>query len=334
MKKAFVLIVLVVLLLPAVGLITPFDIKNHSRDTGLPWGSDVLSRNIGLRTLMLTANGYVSLLLGGTGSERVVKGKDCFLFYRQGLEDTLGEQPMTDQGIELLADNIARLARKLKAEGTKFMLVIAPNKATIYPHKLPYFIQAAPEEGSNRVRLMAALQQAGVNAPDFVPLLRNKSMLTYMKTDTHWSAYGAYLAYEEIWRTLFDEQPPIALTMEDFTVPVPSVGDLSQMVLPGMQPRELDALPNIEKNYRTKGIMRSLEDMLIETIGPKGAPTMFVARDSFGMALFPYLAGSTEKMTFSRNYEAFYSQATGHDAAVLVVVERYLRNQLAYRLDK
>ena len=129
------------------------------------------------------------------------------------------------------------------------MLVIAPNKATIYPHKLSYFIQAAPEEGANCVRLMAALQQAGVNAPDFVPLLRNKSMLTYMKTDPL-SAYGAYLAYE-IWRTLFDE--PANWNMEDFTVPVPS-GRLSQMVLPSS--RATDA-----SQYRKllhKGIMRSL----------------------------------------------------------------------------
>jgi hypothetical protein len=97
----------------------------------------------------------------------------------------------------LVAQFESRHAR-LSKRGIPYIVAIAPEKATIYPEKLPPGHRLAdPTAGE---MLTSGCVQAGIDAIDLAMQLRSaKGVLDlYYPTDSHWTYYGAYIAYRAI----------------------------------------------------------------------------------------------------------------------------------------
>ena len=116
---------------------------------------------------------------------------------------------------------------------------------------------------------------------------------------------------------------------------LPVHGDLAALYLPLATVTETDAGPAVEKRYVADGVMRSLSDMMIGTRSGANDLRVLVLRDSFGEALFPYLANNVGRLLFTRALSMEEAAITkfireeGIEHVVLEIAERNLASLLA-----
>ena len=320
-KRLFVILALLVLALPCVLAPLNVDIPTYRADA-LTTPADSLA----LRTAAITVRSRLLAMIGETGSSQVIAGRDGFLFFAETLAD-FRQGGLTDEETVALAEKLLALQASLEAEGRRLIVLIAPNKNTVYPEMMPGRI--LPAQSDSLARVNASLSAAGLNVLDARSLLLagKEEGLVYFKGDSHWNARGARLIYQELMRMTGVAAPDYA----DVPLLSGQAGDLTLLCQPGTSPMEPEAEPGIQRTYRTSRPMRSLNDARIQTSGGTAALSMLVVRDSFGAGLFPYLANTLETMVFSRNDKDVAGQAAAANAdwVVLEVVQRNLRDWLA-----
>lgn len=215
-KTAFTAAFFLSLLLPGLGALTgigrqsdedifwmelrskqPFSLESPRKFNG--WFED----NLGFRAGFFGLHErIVHELFGQSANEgRVQVGRNGFLFLGDRFFRTFsrhsGLAPFDRQELEKAAESYGRLTAALERLGIPVLLVVAPDKASVYPEYYPAWVkkprQALPEEWSSMLPggahfLAPALRRAkGVWAPREL----------YLKQDTHWNTLGAHLAYED-----------------------------------------------------------------------------------------------------------------------------------------
>ena len=78
-------------------------------------------------------------LLGTSGQDSVLLGKDGWLYFRDTLNDYTGVDPLTDRQLSRIAHNLALMNRYCAENGKQFLFVIAPNKNALYGENMPNF---------------------------------------------------------------------------------------------------------------------------------------------------------------------------------------------------
>lgn len=195
---------------------------------------DYFNDHFGLRTLLLRLDTNVgALLLGRLPSNRVILGKDDWLFY--AAEDELdlyaNKRPLSGAQLDDARQSLIARVKQARQLGAGYVFVVAPDKHTIYPEHMPRFL-VRRERPSQLDQLLAVTKPAGLPVIDLRPaLLRGKADgLVYYRTDTHWTDWGAYLGY----RALMAEQPlpdvpVLQLDAKQFSVPRDFKGGLAGM---------------------------------------------------------------------------------------------------------
>ena len=315
MKKALTALLCALFMLPA--LLSPFgaDIENRRADARtddfFANPAAYLTERLALRTLLLTARGRLLALLGESGSERVILGKNGFLYYQDTLPDYLKTRDPAEIGG--LADKLSALSDALASEGRTLYVLIAPNKSTVYPEYMPgRFLRGAAD--SCLTLLLNALAARDVRYVDAeAALITNKAAgQLYFSGDTHWNARGAYFVFKALTEALGETGGEIPAFSEG------RAGDMLVLCQPGASPAETDGAPVLRREYRFVRPMRTENDMRIETEGP-GKTNLLLVRDSFGAGLLPYLANAAGRLTLSRVYEGIPAQARAAQASVVVL---------------
>lgn len=327
-KKAFVLAALAVLVLPLV--LAPFRVDLRSYRSDAQTASFVedpagwITDRLALRTAAITGRARLLSLLGESGSTQVICGREGFLFFAEALE----EPPLTETEQAALIERLRALESALAAQGRRLIVLIAPDKAAVYPELLPYYI--LPDETDSLAGLNAAMTAAGLTVLDAQTLLKahKGEGLLYFTGDSHWNARGARVIYQELMRLTGTADAP---DYADAELTEGTAGDLTLLCQPGTAPTEPDAAPAIDRVWRASPPIRTVDDARIRVSGGVTELRLLVVRDSFGRALFPYLAGAAGRMTFSRSDKdvAAQAKAAGADWVVIEVVERNLRDWLA-----
>jgi len=178
------------------------------------WGRDTLMRAIGHWKLA----GFDS----ARWNRHTMRGRDGWLFLQNHLpDDPIG----LFRGTTTFSDNeIADLTSRLVAwrdwfaeRGMDFLILVTPNKITIYPEHAPDWL--SPQSSMLRTRLVEAWRAAGLEVVDLAPALlaaREGGQL-YHRTDTHWNARGAFAGYRELLQhSWFAERGIQPLTHDDF----------------------------------------------------------------------------------------------------------------------
>lgn len=336
-KKIFSVLALLLLLAPAALAPWRVDMPVRRADAAqtdfLSAPLSFVEERLALKTLLITLRAKALSLLGESGSDQVIAGRKSFLFYGDTLADYQQSAPLPQAELDALADGLARLHQAFQAENREFLLLIAPNKNSIYPEYMPARLLPGPGE-SDLSRLQNALDARGVPYLDAreILLAAKKKGLVYFKRDTHWNARGAWAVYQALTEYLPGveapaAQPPVFLSGQ--------AGDLLLLCQPGDDPTEPDAQPELERGYRALRPIRSLNDLRIETASSASALSLLVLRDSFGEGLFPYLANLAGRMTYSRVYDAPLAQARKAQAemVILEIAERNLKN-LSHALEE
>lgn len=324
----YIALALFIMLAPCVGLFAP----EETREPLSP--DDYIAQNIAFKPQLTTL--YADLLMGfinETGSDQVLAGRNGFLFFGETMADFYAREPLSDSQVEQLAVTLSVLSQALQAQGIGFTFICAPNKNTLYPEYMPYYAVSAGNQ-SALTRLTQRLDAYRVATVDTAALLlKNKrEALVYHPTDTHWNARGAYLVYRALMASLADNGAIFYALYDDVPwADVPFTGDLPRLYRPIPGDAAFDTAPSLSRQYRTDGVMRSLSDMLISTRSDANALSLLVFRDSFGEALFPYLANNVGRLIYTRAFPPEQSIVAMEpiDQAVLLIAQRNLSSLLS-----
>ena len=160
--------------------------------------------NFGFRNTLIGVNNLIEFnLLNTSTTAKVIIGQNGWLYYNQDntIEDYLGLVPFSEKNLEEMAKNLELWNKMLKDKNIFFLLVIAPNKNTIYPEYLPENLKRSFPA---KTRLDQATEYL-TKYPDIhildlrEILIKEKNKFpVYYETDSHWNNYGAYLGCQEV----------------------------------------------------------------------------------------------------------------------------------------
>ncbi len=144
----------------------------------------------------------------------VLVGRDGWLFFTgdSNLESCRCSRPFSNRAMEDWAQALEERQRWLAAQGIQYLVYFAPDKHTIYPEQVPAAMRRlSPQSRLEQfLEFMAARQTVRIVDVRPVLLSAKQDMLVYHKTDTHWTSYGAFVAYQQVMRQLQDWFPELA----------------------------------------------------------------------------------------------------------------------------
>ena len=156
--------------------------------------------------------------------KKVLIGKDGWLFLtiNNMIEDYRGLDPYKKADIETIARVLDQRQQLLTKLGIKYLLVVAPNKQSIYPEFMPGNINKVGSKTRLDQLKEFLVDKSNVNFLDLrQSLLHEKSKLSrdellYLTQDSHWNHRGAFISYRSIIDTIRSWYPEItALNLSD-----------------------------------------------------------------------------------------------------------------------
>jgi hypothetical protein len=185
---------------------------------------------------------YIEWKLLADAGEKVVIGRDGWLFYRQGVDYVIKgqarylEHPNADP-----LSAIRSFHEQLKDRGIRLMVVPVPDKQSIYPEMLATrAVNAGVVVCGQTRRLLERLEENGIEHVDLFGEFRrakldessSNSRRLYLARDTHWSPAGARLAAGAVARKVLDRRIVNrgAHTFIEQSVTVRRLGDLVEML--------------------------------------------------------------------------------------------------------
>lgn len=346
---AFVVIFFLILLVPAfVKLPPPADFRETSGKflssrpfldaywffTRLPGQyQDYFAEHFFLRDQGVALHNEIVRQLGGTVFQDVLIGQKGWLYLTD--EDNLGyyqcDRPFSDAQVARLVERVGGMRDFTNSHGADFVLLIAPNKESIYPEFLPRGLGTSGKP-CRMDQALQALQSAGIPALDLrEPLEAGKgSGLVYFQTDTHWNDAGAFIAYRALTEQLAGSfSADSAWAESDFQhVQESKSGDLAGLI-PLFQPIT-EEVSRWDPLRQRAAIVRQGEDKstIISESGITSNPNAVVFRDSFFMQLLPFFAESFNRAVYRWSFD-FDRELIENEKPEIVIyelAERYLSN--------
>lgn len=263
-------------------------------------------------------------VFGVSSQERVIVGKDGWLYYKDSLDDFQGANQMTERQLYDVAHSMAMIQAYAKKNGADFAFTIAPNKNSLYGSNMPYYYQNFRTKGSNRERLLKYLKRENVHYVDLYEVFSSKGQVLYHKRDSHWNNEGASVAADAILTTLEKEHP--SYTERKFQTRKDFFGDLNHMLYPAFAAAEEEIYYDPLPEFSYCGEVSSNFEPKISTEAKAGEGSLVMYRDSFGNALLPYMAEVYKDAYFSRGIPYYLFDLAEHGADTLVIerAERFL----------
>lgn len=287
-------------------------------DTWGKWFNTVrhgyLERHYPLRSLLITWNSFLDtfILASTSANSQVLAGKDHWLFLAQDgshniLEDARSTDSLPEPSVDLLARELERRREWLAARGIRYLVIVAPNKNTVYPEKLPVALRPQDPEGHLSQFVSYVRGQTKVDIVDVTPAVmeaKQHSQVFYA-TDSHWNANGAFAAYQAVMQHFVKDFPQVKpLTRSQFEVErfnwLP--GDLANMMGLADHLKE-DRIMYVNKDwYKARGASyygpmdpHYFEEPQRSYTNNPALPNAIVFHDSFWWELLPFMAESFDK---------------------------------------
>lgn len=275
--------------------------------------------------------------------ESVLIGKDDFLFLGNNasniIDETLGLDLFSDKEIEKIKKRILRNQNWMKKNDIQFYVMIAPNKHTIYPEKLPFKVDT-----DQRTKIDQLVDMVNdIKNVTWIELEENlmrakKRGLLYHKTDTHWNTFGAHFAYRKIMNVLNQDFPgefkPVPLkNMKRYSHEKSMLGLARMLDFPIHETTNEVRIPNPKsKKLIPKLNMKNRKNTKAEIrfSAPKKKRKAVIIRDSFSFALIGFLKEHFEEVVFiwasKLNKDIILKE--NPDIVIYEIVERNIDNML------
>ncbi len=295
-----------------------------------------------LRLPLIAVHNLIDYVVFKTsGSARVMIGSAGFLFPNDAFQFQVAanSSPFTEDGVRLWARSLQAKRDYLAEHGIQYLLVLVPEKSSIYAENLPRGLKRLP--GPSRLdQLQAYLKErTDVDFVDTKSVLnahKSKSQPLYLQTDTHWNCLGSFFVAQSILSHLHTYFPsvtpyqPQECNPQHFSIPG---GDLAnQLALPTFFKEENyivylnNQRAHLDATARLPVIaIRQMEPAAYRVAEPK-LPRALLLGDSFLTALSPYLA---DRFSKTEVYLAHYfppQLLVGRRPNVVIeeIVERHL----------
>ncbi len=299
--------------------------------------------HFGFRSELVRINSLARYHLGISSNPQVAVGRDGWLFYTRDriLEQHTGIDVFKPAELDEWARRIEAIRNWLARRDIQLVMLLAPEKNTIYPEMVPQFSKA-PGTVTRADQVVAKLAGGPVPFVDpraaLLAAKQDRSQL-YFLGDTHWSHRAAFVGYRMLIDELRRHFPALtAARLEDFNVAETTVvSDLAYLL--GLQ---ADIVVRGEVMTRRDPPLREPEVRAPSTNSAWGWPIKFYKTEQadkpralvFGDSFTDYILGPTflystfrdpvftHHNTITLNYQLV--EEVKPDVVVIVVAERYL----------
>lgn len=314
---------------------------------GLSWTT--ISTDFRWKRNLISYYTAMRLKLGDRVYNQTLVGKNGWFFFTGNfsVEDYQKLMKYNPGRLSKIQTGLDRLNADLKSRGITLLVVVVPEKSTIYPQYMPDGLPVV--DGKSRLDQFLDYMRLNGNTEilDLRPtLLRaGRSQMIYYKTDTHWNALGAFYAYKQVMN---------ALSSSNMSLTPHSLSNY-QYVEAGNSMRDLPLLMGLlnypEENWTlTPFVAPKLEAS--RTLLPDGRyirtitnadtklPTLLVFHDSFYDALAQFIEPHFSKVkTIPFTYEKGvwsldWIQREKPDFVIIEVAERVVDVSLPLLLIK
>ncbi len=228
-------------------------------------------------------------------ADKVVEGRNGRLFIADfgapDHDEMLVDKPLPDWRLKLWRLSLERHARFLAERAVPLVILVAPEAVTAWPDDLP---EGWPRPGQQVGRVFAEAMAGIPNLRVVYPLepiwQAEGGLATYKKHDSHWSAYGAFIAYRELLAALPPDLPvrrigaaDVAYVLRDGYGNLGAHADFDRK-MPVAHPRVDGPPPEIVR--RTVGVLRRSFEV---ARAPGASARALIFRDSFASEMRPYL---------------------------------------------
>jgi hypothetical protein len=254
--------------------------------------------------------------LGESAEKQAWAGGDGWLYLNVADPDEFSDTGRTlDARLDDWADEFADRADWLRGRGVEYVVLLAPEKSSVYPEHLPGRWQRHPPP-EPLAAMSDRLKARGVRVVNPLPaLLEAKAAAPrplYYPQDTHWTAGGARVAYAELVKAVrathpdWEPLPDAAYTV----VEAPCGGDLRRYVLAARPPADDTAAEFVPPADRRAEEDRSppfagalpeaarqsvLPPAVYTTPAAAGPPAVLFC-DSFGAKLLPLVTADFRRV--------------------------------------
>lgn len=311
-----------------------------------------LDKTFGFRKLLVKWENRLDycLLDASTADLPVVAGPGGWLFLAKEnpqlntVDDFRGLHPFTPAQLAAWTGEFAARRDWLAVRGIPYLVVLAPNKQTVYPEELPArYTRVGPTRTD---QLVTALSGAGITVVDLRPVLAGgkKSAAIYYRTDSHWTPAGTATAYAGILAALARTVPAMSGDAPKKNAPVPlpgTPGDLAAMLGLGdgcfAEERFASAPEGGARAVRSDaaGLTAAgdVQPAEVFEISGSGLPRAVIFRDSFFQDMLPLLSEHFSRAVYlwpfpsthkgPRRFDRELVERERPDVVVDEIVERY-----------
>lgn len=291
----------------------------------------------------------------GLECEHVIVGYDDYMFYEDTIPDFTGSGFLTDTVYNRAKRALIERNNWAESHGKKLYFVIAPNKNTVYSDYMPEgYTMASYRRYDQFVEL---LQSAGITAVDLRETMANAvrevpERNLYYKYDTHWNNHAGYFAYRAAMDMIQKDFPNVVVhDKSEYQINYCETYMKDMAYYLGYYSRLKDYGPVYTlKSGRTARLINYTPkagwgQFAFAYEGPDGysdrlyyfqykndynqnAPNAYIMRDSYSIAMVPFLKDSFNKSTYNWTFDFSESDILNSDADVIIVIvaERNLRN--------
>lgn len=243
--------------------------------------------------------GAIRALAGDRIYNYVLVGKDGWLFYAgdQSIPDYQKTNPLNKKELIRLQEQLESLNTKLKSQGITLLVVIPPNKSTIYPQYMPDQIPVLGKQSTLDRFTTYMKRNSDVQVLDLRPSLAQASQEqdVYYHSDSHWNQLGAYYGYVEIMDALSSRYPGLQpRSLSDFNLEFAgkNTHDLSRgMGRPDYKEEDWFLTPRfkVEIKQSTSPLPDGIHTIRTATNADQDLPRLLIYGDSFYNSLAPFI---------------------------------------------
>ena len=265
---------------------------------------------------------------------KFLEGRDGHLFMADDNNNVIAQHRgllrLSEAQLEGWRTVLERRTQVVAAHGGTHLVMVAPNNHSVYPEKLPEAIEAAPERPVHQ--LMAHLEECGSPVNIIYPIddlvAAKPERLVCSQVDSHWTDYGAFLAFMRLAREAEAVVPTRLVDQDDVLfIDITVNGDLGEKLDP---PRE--AIQSFGRmRYRNA---RLIFDNCVEGTGslsvtecdPAPPTTTLLLGDSYAYFLVRYLSECWRRLVFAHSptLDREVVEEVRPDLALTVIAERFL----------
>ena len=305
-----------------------------------------LKDHFGFRSQLIRFNNLIRYKLKVSGSEQVLLGKKNWMFFTQ--ENTINQYrgiiQFTEDELYQWTNAMEARNQWLKARNILFLLVIIPNKCTIYNEFLPDWVTKVNEK-SQFVHLSSHIRNhSSLDFIDMTDALKHSKTIypVYYQTDSHWNFHGGFVGYQEIMKSVKRHFPDIHIVTENE----------AGLHLNNSNGKDLAALLNLshdipepysykcnfdyETNVKSKKTLDAVGHQFIVETNSTGMPKALIFRDSFTDMMIPYFNQSFSAILYAQHehdrFRMKLVESFKPDIVLHIIVERLIQ-YIPYNID-